>query len=238
MHPWWTFNNLKTKLGRFQFLVLLLSILMCCAYLSFLFGAEWGKWQQERAEQQQQRLDNLYQELDEKVRTINYLSVELEVEQKANSQVKQELVEVRQEAFNLRKELNFYQKVVAPELVADGLAIEQFKVESTNRRNRYRLKFSLVQTDTKQNNAKGYIRLNIVGSLDQQKQTLDLAKLADLDVEKLRFSFSYFQYFEAEFSLEEAFIPEDIEIKVVQPKSRWQSYNSFTQKFEWPKVVD
>lgn len=236
MNTWWTFDGLKQGLGRFQFLLLLIALLAGTFYLGFKMSGQVVIWQKEQLNTQQERLKGLYQELDQKIRQINYLSVELEVEQNAAEQLKQELVGLKEESLQLRTELNFYQKVLAPELVADGLAIEQFDIQTTNRVNRYKFKFAIVQTDTRKRNAKGYIKLNLVGIEDGQTRTFDLAKLAKLGSENLRFSFHYFQYFEGEFELEEGFIPEDIEIKVVQPKTKWQPYKAFTEKLQWPET--
>ena len=236
MNPWWSFDGLKHRLGRFQFMLLLASLLLLAGYIGFRLGGQFTDWQQQEIEKLQSRTASLYEELDQKVRQINYLMVELEVEQHAGAPIQDELLQLRQESLQLRKELNFYQKVLAPELVADGLAIEQFSIENTNRRNHYRFKFALVQTDTKKRNAKGYIRMNLLGVESGQKRSLDLAKLASMDKEALRFSFHYFQYFEGEFSIKEGFLPEDIEIKVIQPKTKWQSYKAFSHKLEWPDL--
>lgn len=234
MTPWWSFNGLKHRLGRFQFLIIIVVMLTTSTYLGFQIGGEVQSWQETKLDEQQIRLFNLYDELDRKTRQINYLSVELEVEQNANTQIQQELKELRDESFSLRRELNFYQKVLAPELVADGIAVEQFDVEPTNIEGRYKFRFALVQTDNKKRYAKGYVRLKLIGSKDDEKISWDLAKLSGLPLSKLKFSFHYFQYFEGEFELEKGAIAEELEVKVIQPKSKWQRYKSFTQSLEWP----
>ncbi|GAB2990617.1 DUF6776 family protein [Psychrosphaera aestuarii] len=204
--------------------------------MSYQVGGSVNKWQQQQLVKQQARLDNLYQEIDQHVRKNNYLTVELQVEKKAGKQTQEELVMLREELFQLRKELSFYQKVLAPELVADGLAIEQFNIEQDKGQNRFTLHFAVVQTDSKKRNAKGNISLNIVGYENGQRTTLDLAKLANLSSSDLKFSFHYFQYFEGKFQLPEGFVPANIEIKVVQPKTRWQPYKAFTEKRDWPDL--
>ncbi len=236
MSPWWSFDGIKSRLGRFQFLLLLIALFAITAYAGFRLGAEYVAWQAKELQSREGRLQSLYQEIDQKERQINYLTVELEVEQNASARVRDELLEVRQEALQLQKELSFYQKVLAPELVADGLAIEQFAIEKTNKAFTYTFRFAVVQTDTRKRNAKGYVRLNLIGSDEGQRQTLDLAKLANLNQQDLRFSFHYFQYFEGEFTLAEGFVPEDVEIKVVQPKTKWQPYNAFSEKIDWPNL--
>ena len=235
MTPWWSFLGLKQKLGRFQFLLLLVLILSAAGYAGFYLGNSFEVWQQNKINEQDSRLTTLYQELDNKIRQINYLSVELEVEQNANVQVKEELLALREESFTLRRELNFYQKVLAPELVADGISVEQFQVEETNIPRRFKFRFALVQTDSKKRYAKGYIRLQLIGSKAEKKVKLDLAKLANLADKNLKFSFHYFQYFEGEFELEPNVMAEELEVKVIQPKTKWRKYKAFTQRLTWPE---
>ena len=234
MTPWWSFNGLKHKLGRFKFMLLLLSIIVLVGFFGYKTGGVIDHWQQTKIQDQEYRLDNLYRELDQKIRRINYLSVELEVEQRANEQIQQELLEIREESFSLRRELNFYQKVLAPELVADGISVEQFNVEPTNIENRYAFRFALVQTNSAKRYARGNIRLKLIVSQKDEKIELDLAKLAGLSKKNLKFSFHFFQYFEGEFDLEPDMIAEQLAVRVIQPKTKWQPYKSFTQKLDWP----
>lgn len=236
MSPWWSFNSLKRKLGRFQFLLLLMFLVLSCLYAGYRFGAVTNKWQIEQIQTQKKRLENLYQELDNKIRQINYLSVELEVEQNANNEIQRELLQIRQESFELRRELNFYQKVVAPELVADGISVEQFSAEPTNLEGRYHFQFALVQTDSQRRYAKGYIRIKLLGVKGDEKVSLDLAELAKMSKSDLDFSFHYFQYFEGEFELPQGVIAEHVEVKVIQPKTKWQRYKASTQTLEWPVI--
>ncbi|QTH65225.1 hypothetical protein J1N51_07295 [Psychrosphaera ytuae] len=195
-----------------------------------------SQWQEQQIVKQQARLDDLYKEIDQHVRKNNYLMVELEVEKNAAKQTQTEMIALREEVFQLEKELNFYQKVLAPELVADGLAIEQFAVEQDKGQNRFKFQFAVVQTDSKKRNAKGYVQLNILGYQEGKRTSLDLAELSKLDKKDLRFSFRYFQYFEGQFKLPEGFEPTDVEIKVVQPKTKWQAYKAFTEKRDWPDL--
>lgn len=227
---------MKRRLGRFQFLILLMAVVLGCVYAGFKVGTLANQWQIEQIQTQKKRLDGLYEELDQKIRQINYLSVELEVEQNANSEIQRELLQLRQESFELRRELNFYQKVVAPELVADGISVEQFSAEPTNLEGRFRFRFALVQTDTQKRYAKGYIRIKLLGVKADEKAEFDLAELAGMSKNNLAFSFHYFQYFEGEFELPEGVIAEQIEVKVIQPKTKWQKYKATTQTLDWPMI--
>ena len=236
MTPWWTFNSLKDRLGRFQFLLLLVILISLVAFWGYKLGVYFEVALEKEIDQQKYRLTNLYQELNDKTRKINYLSVELEVEQKANVQIQQELLTLREELFELRRELNFYQKVVAPELVADGISVEQFDVEPTSIEGRYIFRFALVQTNNQKRYAKGYVRLKMNAIKDEKKVSFNLAELANLTNDQLKFNFHYFQYFEGEFELEHNMLPEELEVKVIRPKSRWQKYQVFTQTLEWPDL--
>jgi hypothetical protein len=235
MTPWWSFLGLKQKLGRFQFLLLLIALMSGVAYLGYFLGVAMDNWQQNKIAEQNTRLSSLYQELDNKIRQINYLSVELEVEQNANAQIKDELLELREESFALRRELNFYQKVLAPELVANGISVEQFQVEETNIPGRYKFQFALVQTDSRKRYAKGHIKLKLIATQEESMVNFDLAKLANFSKDDLKFSFHYFQYFEGEFELDPNVMVEELEVRVIQPKSKWQKYKSFVQRLAWPE---
>lgn len=236
MNEWLSFNGLKLKLGRFKFLMLLLFIVGTTAVISYRIGDRMSQWQEKQIVKQQTRMDDLYTEIDAQTRKNNYLLVELDVEKNASKQTQEEMKSLRAELFQLQTELNFYQKVLAPELVADGLAIEQFGVEKDRGQNRFKFKFAVVQTDSKKRNAKGYLQLSLIGYQDGKRTTLNLAELSELEKNDLRFSFHYFQYFEGEFQIPENFEPADIEIKVVQPKTRWQAYKAFTEKRDWPDL--
>lgn len=238
MTPWWTFNSLKNNLGRFQFLILLAAIIALSGYWGYELGAKFENMLMQEVEQKDSRLTRLYKELDNKTRQTNYLSVELEVEQKANVQIQEELLTLREELFSLRRELNFYQKVVAPELVADGISVEQFEVEETNIDGRYKFRFALVQTNNKKRYAKGYIRIKLNAIKNDVKVSYNMAELAGLTNDNLRFSFHYFQYFEGEFELEEGVLAEELEVKVIQPKTKWQKYKAFTQVLDWPNFEE
>lgn len=238
MTPWWTFNSLKTKLGRFQFLIVLCAIISVSGYWGYELGAKLEGMLVEEVDKQDLRLAKLYKEVDSKTRQINYLSVELEVEQKANVQIQEELLTLREELFSLRRELNFYQKVVAPELVADGISVEQFDVEETNIDGRHKFTFALVQTNNKKRYAKGYIRLKLNAIKNGVKVSYNMAELSGLSNDNLRFSFHYFQYFEGEFELEPGVLAESLEVKVIQPKTKWQKYKAFTQVLEWPSTSE
>lgn len=235
---WWlSFNGLKKKLGRFQFLLVLIVALSAAAYMGFKFAGNMDTWQQNRIAELESRLTTLYQEVDNKIREINYLSVELEVENNASEQVKQENLALREELFELKRELNFYHKVVAPELIAEGISVEQFEVERSNIEGRFKFRFALVQTNAKKRNAKGYIKLKLKVTDKQSKQSLDLAKLAQLQKQDLSFSFSYFQYFEGEFELPAGVIAESVEVQVIRPKTKWQAYKASTHDLPWPQLT-
>lgn len=237
MPPWWSFNSLKQRLGRFRFLLLLLVVLGTASWLSFQFGRDYNVNQQDKFVSQEQRLADLYYQMDQKIRQINYLSVELEVEQNASLQMQQELFDLRQESFQLRKELNFYQKVVAPELSANGISIEQFQVEPTADSQHASFQFALVQTDSKKRYAKGRIELTLHGVTGDEKQTFNMADLAQLGKKELAFSFHYFQYFSGELMLPEGFIPQQLEVKVIVSKSKYRAYRSFSEKLNWSEAI-
>ena len=91
----------------------------------------------------------MYQAQAEQVRTINRLEVELEVERLANYKSQNLLKDAEQAHYQVKKQLAFYEKVMAPEKQAEGIVIDDFSIDSTASANHFRFQVALVQQQKK-----------------------------------------------------------------------------------------
>ena len=73
----------------------------------------------------------------------------------------------------VKKELAFYEKVMAPEKQADGLVIDDLSVSTTASSNHFRFQVTLVQQKIKKRYAKGRIELSFSGSLNNKPHKLN-----------------------------------------------------------------
>jgi len=238
---WLAKINLSTvvmRLGTFRSAILLLSMVVVSVFCGYRVGNFYHNYQSQTLAQQQSRLDFIYQQLAEKTQRINTLEVELEVERMANQRSQQTLKSIEQEHFQVKKELAFYEKVMAPEKDANGLVIDKVNLTKTESPEHYRFQVVLVQQLLRKRYAKGYIEVSITGSLNNKPSSIALSELSTLKQKDLSFSFQYFQIITGELTLPENFIPETINVAAVLPKGKWQKYNRIDQSYPWLKSID
>ncbi|NMP31899.1 hypothetical protein HII17_10005 [Thalassotalea sp. M1531] len=225
------------RLGAFKSALLLFSTVALCLFVGYRIGNYFHGYQNQTIAQQKQRLDELYQLQNDSLKRVHTLEVELEVEKLANQRARNAIKEMETVHFDVKKELAFYQKIMAPEKQADGLTIDIVDVQATESPNHYRFSVTLVQQTLKKRFAKGNIDLTVLGSQNNKPKKLKLSKISQLTKEQLSFSLKYFQRIDGDFTLPEGFVPESLEIKAVLPKSRWQKFNELNQSFAWNKVL-
>ncbi len=231
-------NTVVERLGAFRSAMLLLFLIVTCLFCGYRLGNFFHGYQQQTIAQQQQRLESLYTKQVEQVRRINTLEVELEVERLANQRSQKLLKDIEQQHFQVKKELAFYEKVMAPEKQADGLVIDNVVISPTASPYHYRFQVALVQQRVKKRYAKGYIEFTLTGSLDDKPHKLALEKISSIKKDDLHFSFQYFQIIEGEFTLPENFKPEQLLLSAVLPKGKWQKYHRIDENYLWQNVME
>ncbi|WP_448213610.1 DUF6776 family protein [Colwellia sp. MEBiC06753] len=224
------------RLGVFKSALLLFSTIALCLYVGYRLGNYYHGNQLQTIAQQKTRLDNLYQTQNNHLKRIHTLEVELEVERLANKQAQDMIRLMEEKHFAVKKELAFYQKVMAPEKQADGLVIDSVTFQSSESTEHYRFSVVLVQQSIKKRFAQGYIDLTIRGSLAGKPHQVTLNQISDLTKEQLSFSLKFFQAIDGEVTLPEKFVPETVEVKAVLPKGKWQTYHELNQIFNWSEV--
>ncbi len=231
-------NTVVARLGSFRSAILLLVLILTCLFCGYRIGNFFHGFQKQTMLQQKQRLDNLYAKQVEQVRRINTLEVELEVERLANQKSQALLKEIEQQHYQVKKDLAFYEKVMAPEKQADGLVVDNIVISPTSSPNHFRFQVSLVQQRVKKRYAKGYIELTFSGSLENKPHKMDLLAVSSLTKKQLEFSFQYFQIIEGEFTLPENYMPEKISLSAILPKGKWQDYHRIDDDYLWQNVLE
>ncbi|MFT5164502.1 MAG: hypothetical protein ACI9FJ_003104, partial [Alteromonadaceae bacterium] len=218
MKQYLSIGHLKQRYGRFKLLLGWLTFITLCLYCGYWLGSTALAQHQLLAEHQQQRLDELYQVSDKQLEQINFLKVEVEVEKQAGGYVKNQLQELQQENFKLQKALSFYQKVMAPELEAEGISLDSFTIVPSKSKRIFHYKLVLVQTTKLKRFARGFIELKVKGSLDNKIKSYDIKTLVEgFDKKSLQFSFRYFQIIEGDLTLPLDFIPETVLVAAILP---------------------
>lgn len=221
------------RLGPFRSALLLILLIVTCIYSGYRVGNFYHGYQVKTLAKQKIRLDELYEKNVQQNSRINTLEVELEVERMANQRSQKILKTMESQHYQVKKELAFYEKVMAPEKTADGLVVDRISVYPTGSPHHFRFQVVLVQQQIRKRFAKGYVGLVLTGSLDNKPSQLTLSNISTSTKKDLSFSFQYFQIVEGEFTLPENFLPEKIELSATLPKNKWQKFKRLNESYMW-----
>ena len=231
-------NTVVARLGTFRSALLLILLIITCLFCGYRLGNFFHHYQALTLTQQKHRLEGLYEKQSEQVKRIHTLEVELEVERLASQKSQQLLKEIEQQHYQVKKELAFYEKVMAPEKQADGLVIDNVAIFESSSPQHFRFEVALVQQRIRKRYAKGYIELAFTGNLQGKPHTVKLPKISQLTRKELTFSFQYFQIINGEFTFPDGFTPDKMTLTTVLSKSRWQKYQRLDERYDWQKILE
>ena len=228
-------SHIKDRIGAMRFYILCLLAIGVTGYGGFLLGNVERDIQASKIKGLEQSLENLNSDNNAVTKRLNITGVELEVERLAGQNTQQTIKEMLEKNNELRRELSFYQKVMAPELEEEGFTIESLNIEGTNSTNFFRFALVVMQRDKRKNYVKGQAKLALVGSQSGKPKRLDLLELASLG-DKVEFSFKYFDVIEGEVVLPEGFVPEKVVVNTQLADAKWGK-GSLQRTFDWQDLV-
>jgi hypothetical protein len=228
-------NQIKKRVGAMRFYIICLAALGGVAYLGFLLGNAERELQAEKIKGLEQSLNNLNADNNAVTKRLNITGVELEVERLAGQNTQLTIKDMLEKNNELRRELSFYQKVMAPELEEEGFTIESLNIEGTSSTNFFRFALVVMQRDKRKNYVKGQAELSLLGSLEGKPEKLDLLVLASLG-KKVEFSFKYFDVIEGEVVLPEGFVPEKVVVNTQLADAKWGK-GALQRTFDWQDLV-
>ena len=197
-----------------QKIVFLAGAVLAGLLLGYLLGAA-DSWRlRSNLDELEQQVAQLYEQAESADYQKHIAEVELGTEKAASRQLADDLAAVRDEVSALRREIAFYQKVMAPELIADGVAIDDFSLRALEQSGHYQFRFAIVQTDRVRNFAKGTLEVVLQGRVDGERVAFDLFDLADIDDAERSFSMRFFKAQSGSFALPENVVAEQIVVRV------------------------
>jgi hypothetical protein len=221
------------RIGAFKSALFLLMLISLCLFIGYRTGNYYHHAQVSLLDQQKQRLNSSYYQQEKYIERIHTLEVELTLEQLANKKAQSLLKKDAEEHYTVKKELAFYEKIMAPEKQAGSLVVDSVKFFKTSLINQYSFQVTLLQQLLKRSYSKGDIDLTFAGVLDNKPMKLKLRDISTITKKERSFSFQFFQVISGDFIFPENFKPESIELTVNLPKRKGQKLDSLEKNILW-----
>jgi hypothetical protein len=225
-------SELRDQLGFVKFYLAVIFVLACLLYAGHEFADRKNHLLNSKIDVLLTSNENLAKENQALNSELNVKKVELEVASIANEQAQQSYKDLMAKNAELREQVSFYQKVMAPELSQEGFVVESVEVLSTASKDNYVMSIMMLQRENIKSIIKGTLKVTLHGSQNTVPIKYDLKKLLDDQEEKMAFSFKYFQVLNLQFTLPEDFIPEQIEIKTDIYKFK-RKRGSYARTVQW-----
>lgn len=228
-------SELRSQLGFVSYYLAVAFVLACVFYAGHEYADKNNHLLSAKIAMMQSSVNNLKLENQNLNSQLNVKKVELEVASIAHEQAQLSYKEFIRKDAELREQISFYQKVMAPELTQDGFVVESVEIFSTASTNNYAISVMMLQRENIKTIIKGTLDITLQGSQNTVPVKYDLKELLDDKSENMAFSFKYFQVLELRVTLPEGFIPEQIEIETEIYKYK-RKRGSYAQTIPWKEA--
>jgi hypothetical protein len=216
---------------------LIFAMVVTLVWIAFEYGRKMAGYDSADAEAYIQELElQLEQsraEIIESNRRATMIERNSRIDDDASSQLKKSLAESQVEALELKKELAFYKSIVAPEEGDRSLAIQSVHLKK-NDTGAYHYKIMVSQRGRNDVLARGTIEVTIEGVEKGQPKVFELSELSENTKKPMKFGFKYFQNFEGELTLPEAFQADFIRVQV---KPKTSKIKALDEQFAWSDLA-
>lgn len=212
-------------------------LLLLTLIIGVFVGYYAGNWHvvklHEDIERQQATIEQLYQRAETFDYQQHIATVELGIERAASKNLQQELLIAQDENFALRREITFYQKIMAPEMEASGVVIDSLELQKNIAPNHFHFRLAIVQMERLRNLTKGTLEITLHGRKNGQPASFDLLELANIESKDRQFSMRYFTVQAGDFVVPADFLPERIDVEVSISGSR----QALSRSFFWSQLL-
>lgn len=160
-------------------------------------------------------VEQLRQENKRLVKQQDFVHNAQKIDLQARQESRRLFTKLHDELSDIKEQLAFYQRVVAPEVLVKGLYVNSLKIKALSTTGRYRYQLVLAQGTSQKRVLKGRYALTVVGALNGEHQALKLSTLTLKSKTSSKFSFRYYQLLSDEFQLPRGFVAERLKLSIV-----------------------
>ncbi|RTE85634.1 MULTISPECIES: DUF6776 family protein [Gammaproteobacteria] len=211
-------------------ILLAIALLIAAIFIGYYGGHKRIDWQTQRVAWLESQTETLYERLDRLEYENNILQVELDVERAATRSLQDDLRDSIEDKAVIARELTFYQRVMAPELDANGVAIDSFVISEATSSGNFYFRLILLQLERAQQLVTGSFSVQLTGQENNETKTYNLLELAG--IEEGDFAMNYFALSEGTFRLPENFVPNTVTVRVQRRRG-----SAIDQIYQWQELL-
>lgn len=155
------------------------------------------------------KLEEMRHKLDETRSNLTKVTRQLQIDQTAYRELRQQLQESNEQITRLGSELKFYRSIISPSDGESGVKVQELRLDPTGAARQYRYRLTLIQALDHEKPVSGVVRFEIEGSQQDSSRTLSIPGEGD-DV--ISAEFKYFRNLGGTFTLPEGFVPTGIKV--------------------------
>lgn len=156
------------------------------------------------------------------------------IDDQALNQARQSIVALETRNAQLRSDLRFYKKIMAPASVAKGLQIDRLSIDK-NSEGGFDFRLVLTQVGSNKLYQSGAVAVTLVGQSGDRAEVISLRDVSpQIDDLGIKFRFRYFQDIHGSLTLPDTFVPLEVQV-VAQPNGKDTVQAERT--FLWRKLV-
>ena len=180
-----------------------------------------------------QTMSNTIVKLEDRIIMLER-TVQLERQTIANLQAG--MIKQQDEVYKLRKELEFYQGIMASAGGSRGLNIQALRIEETSQPRNYYFKLILTHVSKSDKMSAGRLSILLEGVQDGTPRTIDIRELTLSKSLSLVFKFSSFERIEGSIMLPEGFVAHRVIVRARQEGKKTTS--EMERIFDWTKAME
>ena len=158
-----------------------------------------------------------------------------EIDKAAYISVEGDLKALQDEVRELKQQLTFYQNIVSPADIKTGVRVQTIGFDQQAELQQYQYQVILIQGPKRARRASGRLRISIIGQKSDKEVTLSMKDLHLGKAGSGKYRFRYFQEFQGEIKLPEAFEPQEVLVKLV-PDGK--NPKVVEERYAWESVVN
>tara|TARA_Y100001968_G_scaffold328900_1_gene377009 strand:- start:2260 stop:2991 length:732 start_codon:yes stop_codon:yes gene_type:complete len=229
-----TTDQLKEVLGNYKWSLLVALIMLVMVGFGYKLARMIDEGDRKKVQAQQDTIAILSSENNTLTTRVNQLEVAIELSKLEAEKITSTLSEQKKELEAQQELLGFYERVMAPEKVDAGFAIEGVEVFPVAEET-YQLRMVLLQAKQKKAVINGNVKIVITGKQNGEPVTLTSGKSGVLG-EDVKYRFRFFQAVNLTLT-----IPGDIDIETIELSTTVYQYKTRKDNYElsvpWNKAL-